>query len=289
MRTLTPTDVRGLLARHGLAPRRSAGQNFVVDPNTVRRIVAAAHLAPDDVVIEVGPGLGSLTVALADSVARVVAVEIDAGLVAALTEVLDAPIGGTPNVTVVHADALRRDLAALVAGGPARLVANLPYNVATPIVVRALTDPAFVDAFVMVQREVGERWAARVGDPAYAAVSAKLALVADVDVVLSVPRAVFHPVPNVDSVMVRLVRRADAPAPDDYARVARVIDAAFATRRKTLRNALRVLAGAEGVEPVCARAGVDPSARAEELDPAAFVRLAAALPAPSDGGRHDPS
>jgi 16S rRNA (adenine1518-N6/adenine1519-N6)-dimethyltransferase len=291
VRTLTPTDVRGLLDRHGLAPRRAAGQNFVVDPNTVRRIVVAAHLAPADVVLEVGPGLGSLTVARADSVARVVAVEIDAGLVAALTEVLDAPVGGTPNVTVVHADALRCDLAALVGGGPARLVANLPYNVATPIAVRALTDPAFVDAFVMVQREVGERWAAVVGDPAYAAVSAKLALVADVDVVLSVPRAVFHPVPNVDSVMVRLVRHPDAPAPDDYARIARVIDAAFATRRKTLRNTLRVLAGPGGIEEVCERAGVDPSARAEEIGPDAFVRLAAALPAPgpSDGGRHAPS
>lgn len=271
MRTLTPTEVRDLLDRHGLAPRKRAGQNFVVDPNTVRRIVAAADLGPDDVVLEVGPGLGSLTVALADVVRRVVAVEIDAGLVTALGEVLT----GTTNVEVVHADALRVDLAALVDGGPARLVANLPYNVATAIVVDAMTSGAFRDAFVMVQREVGERWAARPGDRAHAAVSVKLALVADVEVVLAVPRTVFLPAPNVDSVMVRLVRRPDALGSDDYARVASVIERAFSSRRKALRNALAE-PGLD-VEGACLAAGIDPGARAERLDAAAFVRLSAAL------------
>jgi 16S rRNA (adenine1518-N6/adenine1519-N6)-dimethyltransferase len=259
--------------RHGLAPRRAAGQNFVVDPNTVRRIVAAAGLTDDDVVLEVGPGLGSLTVALVDAVARVVAVEIDAGLVGALREVL----GERDDLTIVHADALRVDLGGLVDGGPARLVANLPYNVATPIVITAMVDGAFRDAFVMVQREVGERWAARVGDRAYSGVSAKLALVADVRVEFTVPRTVFHPVPHVDSVMVRLVRRADAPSRQEHARVAAVIDAAFSSRRKTLRTALRALAGPDEVERSCRRAGIDPGARAEELDAAAFVRLADAL------------
>jgi 16S rRNA (adenine1518-N6/adenine1519-N6)-dimethyltransferase len=275
VRTLTPTEVRDLLDRHGLAPRKRAGQNFVVDPNTVRRIVAAAGLAADDVVLEVGPGLGSLTVALADVVGRVVAVEIDAGLVGALAEVL----ADTSNVEVVHADALRVDLAALVDGGPARLVANLPYNVATAIVVDAMTSGAFRDAFVMVQREVGERWAARPGDRAHAGVSVRLALVADVDVVLAVPRTVFLPMPNVDSVMVRLVRREDALGPERYAEVAAVVDRAFSTRRKALRNALA--APGLDVEAVCRHAGVDPASRAERLDAAAFVRLADALAAAS--------
>lgn len=271
MRTLTPTEVRDLLQRHGLAPRKRAGQNFVVDPNTVRRIVAAAGLGPDDVVVEVGPGLGSLTVALADVVRRVVAVEIDAGLVGALAEVL----ADTPNVEVVHADALRIDLGALVGGGPARMVANLPYNVATAIVVGAMGSGAFHDAFVMVQREVGERWAARPGQRAHAAVSVKLALVSDVEVVLAIPRTVFLPVPNVDSVMVRLTRRPDALGPEAYARVAAVVDRAFSSRRKSLRSVLA--APGLDVEAVCRSADVDPGARAETLDAAAFVRLSAAL------------
>ena len=273
MRTLTPTEVGDLLRRHGLAPRKRAGQNFVVDPNTVRRIVAAAGLGPDDVVVEVGPGLGSLTVALADVVRRVVAVEIDAGLVGALAEVL----ADTPNVEVVHADALRIDLGALVDGGPARMVANLPYNVATAVVVGAMGSGAFRDAFVMVQREVGERWAARPGERAHAAVSVKLALVADVEVVLAIPRTVFLPVPNVDSVMVRLTRRPDALGPEAYARVAAVVDRAFSSRRKALRNVLA--APGLDVERACRRADVDPGARAETLDASAFVRLSAALSA----------
>jgi 16S rRNA (adenine1518-N6/adenine1519-N6)-dimethyltransferase len=281
VRTLTPTEVRDLLDRYGLAPRKRAGQNFVVDPNTVRRIVAAAELGPDDVVLEVGPGLGSLTVALADVVRRVVAVEIDAGLVGALREVL----ADATNVEVVHADALRIDLGALVDGGPARLVANLPYHVATAVVVEAMTSGAFADAFVMVQREVGERWAARPGDRAHAAVSIKLALVAEVEVVLAVPRTVFLPVPNVDSVMVRLVRRPDALGPQEYARVAAVVERAFSSRRKALRNAL-ARPGLD-VEAACRAAGVDPGARAERLDAPAFVRLSAALaalPGPSGHG-----
>jgi hypothetical protein len=135
---LTPTDVRRLLDEHGLAPRKAAGQNFVVDPNTVRRIVAASGIGADDVVLEIGPGLGSLTLGLAERARRVVAVEIDAGLVAAI----GAVVADLEHVEVVHADALRTDLGSLVAGGPARLVANLPYNVATPLVVHALEDPA---------------------------------------------------------------------------------------------------------------------------------------------------
>jgi len=270
---LTPSSAREILDRHGLAMRKRDGQNLLIDPNTVRRIVAAAHLDTDDVVLEVGPGIGSLTLALAGAVGRVVAVEIDAGFVTALADVLD----GLDHVEVVHADALAVDLAALVGGGPARLVANLPYNVATPIVIEALASGAFVDAFVMVQREVGERWAATPGASAYAGVSAKLGMIADVSVELHIPRAVFLPVPNVDSVMVRLERRADAPSPDGFARIATVIDAAFSQRRKTLRNTLRALGPAATIAAAAEAAGIDLSARAEELAPEAFVRLADAL------------
>jgi len=270
---LTPTSAKQLMARHGLAMRKRDGQNLLIDPNTVRRIVATAGLRPDDVVLEVGPGLGSLTLALAPAVRRVVAVEIDAGFVAALAEVL----AQLDNVEVVHADALAVDLAELVDGGPARLVANLPYNVATAVTVEALSSGAFKDLFVMVQREVGERWAARPGDAPYSGVSAKLGILADVTIVLAIPRGVFLPVPNVDSVMVRLVRRAEAPDPAGFARIAAVVEAAFSQRRKTLRNTLRTLGTAEVVARAAAAVGVDLGQRAEELAPADFVRLADAL------------
>jgi 16S rRNA (adenine1518-N6/adenine1519-N6)-dimethyltransferase len=270
---LTPTAARELIDRYGLAMRKRDGQNLLIDPNTVRRIVAAAALAPDDVVLEVGPGLGSLTLALAPIVARVVAVEIDAGFVAALAEVLE----GAGDIEVVHADALGVDLGALVGGGPARLVANLPYSVATAVVIEALATGAFTDAFVMVQREVGERWAAVPGDAAYGAVSVKLAVLADVAITMTIPRGVFLPVPNVDSVMVRLVRRADAPSPEEFARIAAVVDAAFAQRRKTLRNTLRALGTDAEVAEAAASVGVELSGRAEELDAPTLVRLADAL------------
>jgi 16S rRNA (adenine1518-N6/adenine1519-N6)-dimethyltransferase len=264
--------VRRLLDAHGLAPRRSSGQNFVVDANTVRRIVAAAGLDAGDVVLEIGPGLGSLTLGLAETVARVVAVEIDAGLVRALEET----VGGCDNVEVVHADALEIDLGETV-GEPARLVANLPYNVATPLVMRALHDPRIRDVFVMVQREVGERWCARPGDPLHAGVSVKIALVADATMVLRIPRTVFHPVPNVDSVMVRLTRRADAPDPDRRDRLFALVDLAFAHRRKTLRNNLRGAYPEPVVTAAAEEAGIDLGARAETLDAGAVTALADAL------------
>lgn len=270
---LTPTEVQRLLRDHGLAPRKAAGQNFVVDPNTVRRIVGAADLAAHETVLEIGPGLGSLTLGLAAAVRRVVAVEIDAGLIAALAEVLACH----PHVEVVHADALRSDLGALVDGGQARLVANLPYNIATPLVMHALGDAAIGDQFVMVQREVGERWCARPGHPLYAGVSVKVALQADAEVALTVPRTVFHPVPNVDSVMVRIRRRADAPTGARRARLLALTDAAFAQRRKTLRNTLRTVAGPEALAAAAVAADVDLGARAETLDVTSVVRLGDAL------------
>lgn len=275
MDPLTPADVRRLLDEHGLAPRKAAGQNFVIDPNTVRKIVRDAGI-PDGVpVLEIGPGLGSLTIPLAEAAPRVVAVEIDAGLAA----LLERTLASLDHVEIVHADALGADLGALVDGGPAVLVANLPYNVATPLIVTALDHDVFVDAYVMVQREVGERWSAAVGDPLYAGVSVKLDLVAEVRVEDTIPRSVFYPVPNVDSVMVRLTPRPDRPSPEVRDRVRTVVDAAFAQRRKTLRNTLRSVAPRQVLDAAFAAADVPGGARAEELDTGAFVRLTAALDA----------
>lgn len=272
---LTPRDVRRLLAAHGIAPRRAHGQNFVVDPNTVRKVVRDAGVGAGDLVCEIGPGLGSLTLALRAAGARVVALEIDAGLVRALRDV----VGDDAGVEVVHGDALTADLAALVGGGPAALVANLPYNVATPVVLRALRDGGFDRLLVMVQREVGERWAASVGDPQYGAVSVKIAALADVAVVAAVSRRAFYPVPNVDSVTVRLVPR-PWTHPVDRAGLFALVEAGFAQRRKRLRNALGGSYPPARVEAALRTLDRDPGARAEELDLDAWVHLATVL------GRH---
>jgi 16S rRNA (adenine1518-N6/adenine1519-N6)-dimethyltransferase len=270
---LTPGDVRALLAAHGLAPHKSFGQNFVVDPNTVRKVCRDAEVAPGDLLVEVGPGLGSLTLALREAGARVVAVEIDAGLVRALADVL----GDDENVTVVHADALQVDYAQLVAGERAALVANLPYNVATPLLMTALRAGVFDRLLVMVQREVGERWIAGVGDAQYGAVSVKVAALADATIAARVSRKAFYPVPNVDSVTVML-RTREARAGADTTRLFALVDAGFAQRRKRLRNTL----GAMGHTPVAVEAaltaiGRDPGSRAEELDLATWVALDAQL------------
>ena len=237
----------------------------------MRRIVAAADLHPDETVVEIGPGLGSLTFPLADAVQRVVAIELDSGLVAALR----ARMGARDDVEVVHADAMRVDLGDVVGDGPARLVANLPYNLATPLLVHALSFPAIGDALVMVQREVGERWCAAPGDPLRAGISVKLQLIAEVELAFTIPRTVFLPVPNVDSVMVRVRRRDDAPDPAEQQAVVALVEAAFAQRRKTLRNTLRRVLDLEVLEPAAAAAGIDLSARAETLPTVAFRRLAA--------------
>jgi 16S rRNA (adenine1518-N6/adenine1519-N6)-dimethyltransferase len=281
---LTPTEVRRLLREHGLAPRKAHGQNFVVDANTVRKVVRDAGVAAGDLVCEVGPGLGSLTLALREAGARVVAVEIDAGLAAALREV----VGDDPEVTVVHADALRVDYDELLGGAPARLVANLPYNVATPIVIGALASGAFWSLHVMVQREVGERWVATVGDPAYGAVSVKVAAMAQAHIAATVSRTAFYPVPNVDSVTVALTQRPLAAAAGrevDRDRLFRLVEQGFAQRRKRLRNALATAdRPAAEVEAALAAAGLDSTARAEELDLAAWATLTEAL---AGGPGHD--
>lgn len=274
---LTPTEARRLLEEYGLAPRKSAGQNFLVDPNTATKIVRESGVGPDDVVLEVGPGLGALTAPLLGTVARLVAVEVDAGFVQVLRDRFDDAL------ELVHADALEVDLGRLVDGGPARLVANLPYNIATPVVVAALDTGAFRELYVMVQREVGERWSAGTGDPLYSGVSVKLQLVADVRVEATVPRTVFLPVPNVDSVMVRARVRPDQLPRDALMRVRNVVDVAFGQRRKTLRKSLRAIAPTQVVAAALRDCGFAEAARPEELTVDDFVRLAATLDAGSRG------
>ncbi len=267
--TLSGADVRRLLDQHGLAPNRARGQNFVVDPNTVRRIARLAEVGPGDRVVEIGAGLGSLTLALAETGASVTAIEVDARLVPVLREVVE-PVGAT----VVEGDALRLDKAVLLGDAPWVLVANLPYNVATPLVADLLDGvPAIRRMLVMVQREVGERLAARPGDAAYGAVSVKVAYWATAKVVGRVPPTVFHPVPNVESALVRIDRRAEpAVAPDvDREWLFRLVGAGFGQRRKMLRRSLASLVPAEAF----AAAGIRPEARAEELSVVEWGRLAA--------------
>ena len=269
---LTPPRVRELLARHELRPRKALGQHYLADPNTARKVARLGGIEPGETVLEVGPGLGSLTLALRQAGAAVVAVEADARLLPALAEVL----GDDPLVRVELADALRVDLAAL-APGARRLVANLPYNIAATLVLKVLAEaPAIAHQVVMVQREVGERLAAAPGSPAYGAPSAKLAAQATARVLAPVSRRVFVPEPRVDSVLLGVTRRQHpAAAGLDPAELGRVIDAAFGQRRKTLRNALRGLGlDAAGVEALGAAAGVDLGQRAERLDVAAFAALA---------------
>jgi 16S rRNA (adenine1518-N6/adenine1519-N6)-dimethyltransferase len=274
---LRPTDVRRLLVAHGLAPSRALGQNFVVDANTVRKVVRDAEVSPGDLVVEIGPGLGSLTLALREAGAHVVAVEVDAGMVRALEEV----VGSDALVEVVHGDALRCDLDALRRGQPAACVANLPYNVATPIAMRCLEEVSFDRLLVMVQREVGRRWVAGVGDPLYAAVSVKIAALAAARIAGPVSRQAFYPVPNVDSVTVRLDPR-PWELPVSRERLFALVDAGFAQRRKRLRNALS--AGAQvtpaAVESALEAIGRPAGSRAEELDLEAWSALAASLEQP---------
>lgn len=264
-------DVRDLLRRHGLAPSRRLGQHFVVDHNTLRRMVADAGVGPGDHVCEIGPGLGSLTVALREAGARVTAVEIDAGMVRALTEV----VGDDPMVRIIHADVRDVDLAAEVPA-PASVVANLPYAIGTSVTLDALALEHFERLHVMVQREVGQRWTATVGDAQFGAVSVKIAAYADARVTARVSRHAFHPVPNVDSVTVRLAPR---PWTRDIPRstVLTLVDRGFAQRRKRLRNALSPLVAAPVVDDALHAVGLTPDARAEELPLDTWCALAAAL------------
>ena len=271
--TLSGADIAHLLSAYGLRPSRALGQNFVADPNTVRRVARLSGAGPESRVLEIGAGLGSLTLALAETGATVIAVETDRHLLPALRSVVE-PAG----VEVVEGDAMTMDLPALLSehgGGAWELVANLPYNVATPLVMRTLVEvPAVTQLLVMVQREVGERMAAPPGDPAYGSVSVRIAYFARAGLVGRVPASVFVPRPRVESVLVRLERLA-APAVDrdmvSYERLASVVKAGFGQRRKMLRRSLAGVVEPDAFE----RAGVRPDARAEELSVTDWGRLAA--------------
>jgi len=285
----SPRQVQELLDQHGLRPSKALGQNFVTDANTVRRIARLAELDPSSRVLEIGAGLGSLTVALAETGAAVTALEVDAKLVPLLRERVE-PLG----VRVVQGDALTLDFGPLLAAGDGEtdsdgdgvsssdrggrtwtLVANLPYNVAVPIVVRVLDEVPPVQAMlVMVQREVGLRLAASPGDKTYGAVSVKVAYHATARVVGRVPAAVFVPRPKVESVLVHIARRPVVAVDPDVVpadRLFEVVRAGFAHRRKMLRRALvGVVSGG-----AFAAAGIDPQARAENLSIEEWGRLAA--------------
>jgi 16S rRNA (adenine1518-N6/adenine1519-N6)-dimethyltransferase len=268
--TLTPRQIGDLLAAHGLSPSRALGQNFVADPNSVRRIARLAGIGPGDHVVEIGAGLGSLTLALADTGAAVVAVEVDRHLVPVLRDVAE-PAG----VRVVHADARTLDWGELLAGHKRWiLVANLPYNVATPLVLDLLDDvPAIERMLVMVQREAGERLAASPGSAAYGIPSVKVAYWATSSLVGRVPPTVFVPQPRVESVLVD-IRRRPRPAVDaDRELLFSLVRAAFGQRRKMLRRSLTGSVTPDAFE----RAGVRPDARPEELGIEAWGRLADAV------------
>jgi 16S rRNA (adenine1518-N6/adenine1519-N6)-dimethyltransferase len=271
-------ETRDLLGRHGLRPRTRLGQHFLVDPNTIRKIVRAAAVVPGELIVEVGAGVGALTVGLAAAGASVIAIEQDRRLGPALSETLATSHG----VEVEWADALTVDYDRLLGGRAARVVANLPYQIATRLVLSLLMEqPSISELLVMVQQEVGERLIAAPMSDAYGSVSAKVAYLAEARVEFKVSRAVFMPEPEVESVVVRLARRGTPPVAGDRDRIFAAIDAGFATRRKTMRNALRG-AGIEAseVERGLDAAGVDGSLRAEALGLAEFAAIARELDVP---------
>jgi 16S rRNA (adenine1518-N6/adenine1519-N6)-dimethyltransferase len=268
---LGPRRLRALLAEHDVAPRKELGQNFVIDPNTVTKMVDVSGAGEGDHVVEIGAGAGSLTLALAPRVARITAIEFDR----ALLPVLTAVVGGLDNVEVVNADALRFDLASVEAN---TLMGNLPFNIAVTIVLRALEDaPQLATLTVMTQREVGERLAAGPGSKDYGATSVLVRYFGEARVAARVSRRSFYPVPNVDSVIVRIVRTTGSPS-IAYDHFRRVVKSAFSQRRKMLRNTLATVAASpEAAQEALQRAGIAGTARAEEIDFDDFVAVALAL------------
>ncbi|MGI8721358.1 MAG: 16S rRNA (adenine(1518)-N(6)/adenine(1519)-N(6))-dimethyltransferase RsmA [Geodermatophilaceae bacterium] len=274
-RFLGPAAIREIAATLELRPTKSLGQNFLHDPNTIRKIVRVAGVDADDVVLEVGPGLGSLTLGLLDVGARVVAVEVDARLARALPETIGARAPeASDRLRVLAVDALH--LTALPEA-PTALVANLPYNISVPVLLTLLERfPSLERGLVLVQTEVAERLAAAPGSPAYGVPSVKAAWYAEVHRAGPISRQVFWPVPRVDSGLVSFRRRA-SPTSAPREQVFAVIDAAFATRRKGLRAALAGWAGSPmAAEAILHAAGIDPLTRGEQLGITEFARIAAA-------------
>ncbi|KGN32793.1 16S rRNA methyltransferase [Knoellia sinensis KCTC 19936] len=274
---LGAAQIRELAARFGIRPTKTWGQNFVIDGNTVERIVRVAGVGEGDVVVEVGPGLGSLTLALLPVAKHVTVVEVDPVLAGALPETVETVAPDVADrLTVVHADALRVE--DLPGDPPTALVANLPYNVSVPVVLNFLERfPTIERILVMVQLEVAERLAAKPGSKVYGVPSVKAAWYADVSLAGNVSRSVFWPVPNVDSGLVKFVRREPPQATTSREDVFACIDAAFAQRRKTLRAALASWAGSpQAAEAALVAAGLDPRTRGEQLDVHQFAAIASA-------------
>lgn len=274
----SPTATIAVLKRHGLATKKSLGQHFLVDDNVVGRIIELAALTGDETVLEVGPGIGTLTAALCAHAGAVVAVERDTDLLPALAETT----AHCPRLAVLRADAVAVSPAALAEpfGPPTALVANLPYAVAATVVLRFFEEiPSLQSATIMVQAEVAERMAASPGVKAFGSYTVKLRLLAAPAGRFSVTRTCFLPAPRVDSTVLRLERHQLCDDPTLLHDAARVADAAFAQRRKTIRNSLRSALGAEAgpLDAALQAAGVDGSLRAETLEPECFLALATAL------------
>ena len=268
-------DIRELADRLGVVPTKKLGQNFVIDPNTIRRIVAAAKLSGSETVVEIGPGLGSLTLGLIEVAERVISVEIDPKMAAAIEATVAMRAPGA-NFTLVSADAMKvTDLG----GEPDALVANLPYNISVPVLLHFLEQfPSLHRGLVLVQAEVAHRMAAKPGNKIYGVPSLKLAWYAEAVLAGNIGRNIFWPVPNVDSALVYFEKRAQLLG-DETLRLAvwDAVDAAFGQRRKTLRQALADWGGsAAAAEELLKAAGIDPQARGEQLDIGAFVALAKA-------------
>ena len=266
---LGAADIRRLAAELDLRPTKKLGQNFVIDPNTIRRIVSQAHLTKDDVVVEIGPGLGSLTLGILELADSVIAVEVDPKLASMLPMTVE-PFLGSKSFELVEADALR---VTQLPKEPTALVANLPYNISVPVLLHFLeTFPSIKKALVMVQAEVAHRLAAKPGGKEYGAPSVKLEWYGTARLAGNVGRSIFWPVPGVDSALVYFER---GETRVEKSEVFDVIDAAFAQRRKTLRQALAGWAGsAQKAEEALIAAGVSPSARGEELGINEFIRVA---------------
>ena len=277
MTLLGAAQIRELAAQLDLKPSKSLGQNFVIDSNVCTKIVRTAGVTSDDIALEIGPGLGSLTLALLDAAQSVIAVEIDPRLAQQLPITVAEHFEHPENLSVINKDALAvNDLPV----APTVLVANLPYNVSVPVLLHLLEKfPTLRTGVVMVQAEVADRLAAKPGGKEYGIPSVKAAWWADVKNVGTVSRSIFWPAPNVDSKLVGFTRRETAGSEESRAKVFTIIDAAFAQRRKMLRSALSSLYGSSSAaEAILIKAGIDPTLRGEALQIESFCKIAAVAP-----------
>lgn len=269
-------DVRALADSLGVVPTKKLGQNFVTDPNTIRKIVASAKLEANETVVEIGPGLGSLTLGLLEAVEHVISVEIDSKMAAAIEQTVAKRAAGR-KFSLVTQDAMK---VTELPAEPTALVANLPYNISVPVLLHFIeTFPSLRHGLVLVQSEVAHRLAAPRGSKVYGGPSAKLAWWADANLAGNVSRSIFWPIPNVDSSLVYFAKRAEPLGSEDLRlKTFAIIDAAFAQRRKTLRQALAEFAGsAAAAEVLLTKAGISPQLRGEQLDVNDFVKIARAV------------